>query len=81
MAPGGAEATVPAGRSGQRDDLVKLHPFHSLDHELRDPVPAPEADRLRAIGVEQRDLYLAAVPGVDGPRRVHDRDPMLRGQP
>ena len=81
MAPGGAESTVPAGRSGQRDGLVKLHLFHPLDHELRDPVPAPEADRLRAIRVEQRDLYLAAIAGVHGPRRVHDRDPVARGQP
>jgi hypothetical protein len=81
MAPRGAEATVPAGRPGQRADLMKLHPFHPLDHELRDPVPAPEADRLRLVGIEQRDLDLAAVASVDGSRRVHDRDPMARGQP
>ena len=66
MAPGGAEAAVPAGRSGQRGNLVKLHPFHPLDHQLRDPYPR-WSDRLRPVGVEQRDLDLAAVAGVDRP--------------
>jgi hypothetical protein len=81
MAPGGAEATVSPGRPGQRGGLVELHLLHPLDHKLRDPVPAPEADRLQAIRVEQRDLYLPAIAGVHRPRGVHDGDPVAGGQP
>ena len=33
------------------------------------------------VGVQQDDLQLAAVAGVDEARRVHDRDPVLRREP
>jgi len=54
---------------------------HALDDELRDPVAALELDRLSGVGVEQRHPDLATVPRVHGSRRIHDRDPVLRGQP
>jgi hypothetical protein len=55
--------------------------FDALDYQLRDPVSAAEADRVVPVRVQQGHLDLPAVTRVDGPRRVHQRYPVLGGQP
>src|SRR5262245_60798473 len=52
---GGAKAAVPAGRARQRLHLAQVHAGDLLDDQLGDPVAALEADRVLAVGVEQRD--------------------------
>src|SRR5579875_2197771 len=74
VAAGGPEPAVAARRPRQRVHLVEPRLLDPLDHELRDPVAAPEADRPRAVGVERRDLDLTPVARVDRARGVHDRD-------
>ena len=81
MTTGRAETAVRPGRAGQGGHLAERHLFHALDHELRDPVAAPERDRVNRIGVQQDHLDLATVSGVDRARRVDDRDPVPDGQP
>ena len=44
-------------------------------------IPGSTTNVSCAIGVEQHDLELAAVAGVDEARRVHDRDAVPRGEP
>jgi len=41
-----------------------------LNDQLGDPIAASELDRLLEVGVEQADLNLAAVAGIDGARSV-----------
>ena len=43
-------------------------------------MPGSTTKRLACVGVQQRDLQLAAVAGVDEARRVDDRDAVLRGE-
>ena len=43
-------------------------------------MPGSTTNGSLAVGVEQHDAHLAAVAGVDEPGRVHDRDPVARGQ-
>jgi hypothetical protein len=59
---------------------VENGPLDPLDDQLRDPVSTLEADWLVPVRVEQRHLDLAPVARVDGPRCVHDRHPVVRGQ-
>ena len=61
-------STSSTSGTGEHDELGDAHP--RLDDE-----------RLARVGVEQRDAQLAAVAGVDEPRRVDDRDPVLRREP
>ena len=50
------------------------------DDELGDPHPRLDDERLAASVLSSDDAQLAAVAGVDEPRRVHDRDPVPRGE-
>ena len=70
MTTGRAETAVRPGRAGQGGHLIERHVFHALDHELRDPVAAPERDRANRIAklvvqrVEQVTFCeVAALPG------------------
>ena len=65
----GSSSTSTSSTSGKRHD-----------HELGDPHPRLDDERLARVGVEQDDPQLAAVAGVDQARRVDDRDPVLRRQ-
>ena len=78
---GAAEAFLAALAVRELGDLDRLGQRHRDDDELRDPHPRLDDERLVAIGVEQHDLELAAVAGVDEARRVHDRDAVLGGEP
>ena len=51
------------------------------DHELRDPVAAVHEVRLVRVGVDEQDLQLAVVLGVDEPRRVEAGDAVAERQP
>jgi hypothetical protein len=53
---------------------------HRLDDQLGDPVTAPETQRGRRVEVDQVDLDLPPVPGVDGPRRVDQAETEPVGQ-
>ena len=66
----GSSVTSTGSRRRDRDD-----------DELRDPHPRLDDERLLAVGVEEHDLELAAIAGVDEARRVHDRDAVPRREP
>src|SRR5215472_18618208 len=81
MSTGRPEPAVTACRAGQGLDLMEYRAGHLLDHKLGNPVPSPEPDRLRRIGVEQGHLDLATVPGIDGTGCIDERDPVPGGEP
>ena len=62
--------------------LTTRYPGRREGHEqqLRDPVAGLDREALAAL-VAEDDLDLAAVARVDQPRRVDERDAVLRGQP
>ena len=80
MPAGGPEPAISPGGPGQNVDLAELGALDSLDDQLGDPVPALEPDRDGGVGVQQRDPYLATVPGIDRSGGIHDRHPVFRGQ-
>ena len=51
----------------------------ALDHELGDTVAAVDDERFLRISVQQDDLYLTAVRGVDQPGGVGQRQPVVQG--
>ena len=59
-------------------DLDELDLGHRQHDELRDAHARLDDERLARVGVQQRDLQLAAVAGVDEAGRVDDRDAVLR---
>ena len=59
------------------DQLDQLDPLHQ---QLGDPVAAVHHDRLDRVEVDQCNLDLAAIAGVDGARAVDDRKPYPRSQ-
>ena len=67
----------PRSDVGQLVDDAQLDRRHGQQHELRDPHPGLDLERVLAVGVQEDDAQLAAVAGVDEPGRVHDRDPVL----
>ena len=76
------EPKPPWPRSLSREllDLNHGRRGHSDQHQLRDPVARLERARRLAVGVQQQNLELAPVAGVDQSGRVHQRDPVTRGQ-
>ena len=74
-APEAAHASLAVGKLV---DLDRVDAGNLEHDELRDPHARLDDERLARVGVQQRDLQLAAVAGVDQPRRVHDRDAVLR---
>lgn len=58
----------------------EAHPLDPLDDELGDAVTRVQLDGLAQVGVVQRDADLAAVPGVDGARRVERGETTLGGE-
>jgi hypothetical protein len=73
----GAEAPLAALARRQFVHLDELDAGNWQDDELGDPHPRLDDERLAEVGVQQRDLQLAAVPGIDEARCVDDRDPVL----
>ena len=77
----GAEAADAALGLGKLVDLDEIELRHREHHELRDPHPRLDHERLARVGVQQDDAQLAPVAGVDQARRVHDREPVPRSEP
>ena len=71
---------TPRSDSGSSSTSTSSTSGSGEDHELGDPHPRLDDERLARVGVEQVDLQLAAVAGVDEARRVDDRDAVLRGE-
>src|SRR5204863_5158045 len=78
---GTAEASLAALAHGKLGYLSRLGQDHRDDDELRDPHPRLDDESLVRVCVEQHDLELPAVAGVDEPRRVQNCDAVPRGKP
>ena len=56
--------------------LDQTHDGNGRDHELGDPHPGLDGERVVPIAVQENDADLTAIAGVDQPRRVQDADPV-----
>jgi hypothetical protein len=66
---------------GKLLDLDELQLWDRQNDELRNSHPGLDQKRLFHIGVEQHDSKLAAVAGIDEPRRVHHRETVAGCEP
>lgn len=78
-------ATVATGCFGQpglveRRDLDQLDQLDPLHQQLGDPIATVHHDRLGRVEVDQRNLDLAPIAGVDGTRAIDDRKSNPRSQ-
>jgi hypothetical protein len=64
--------------SSQLGDLFQLGPLDSLDHELGDLLSTGDVDRLCWIEIDEEDLELAAVAGVDDTGGVRERESLAQ---
>ena len=71
---------APRGRLRQRVHRPEHRPLHPLQHQLGDPVAAGQPQRVHRVVVDDDDLHLAAVAGVDRAGRVDQRHPAPGGQ-
>jgi hypothetical protein len=78
---GGPEAVLPAGGVVEVADLLDTDGFDALDDELGDAVAARKMDGLGGVEVDEDDLDLSAVAGVDRAGRVDQRHAVPCGQP
>ncbi len=62
-------------------DLDEARATDRHDDDLGDAIAGLDAVGLACVGVEQGDLDLAAIAGVDRARRVDDRDAVREGEP
>jgi hypothetical protein len=72
--------TAPLG-IGQLRHHDERGPVDPLDHELCDAITAAEPYGSIAVGVDQADLDLPAIAGVNRARSVDDADTEVRGEP
>src|SRR3984957_5136429 len=77
--PGGAEAAGRALCWRQSFDFGDCDLRDRGDNKLRHPHTAPYHEWLRPV-VDQNDLNLAAIIGIDGPRGVQDGDAIASGK-
>ncbi len=75
MATTGSVAACAARGVVEGLHLHERHQFHFLYEQLGYPVTADEVDRLARVVVDETDLDLASIAGIDGARRVDDRQP------
>lgn len=77
-----AQATGGVGQAGliERGHLDQFWKFDPLDQQLRDPIAAPNHDRLNGVEVDQCHFDLAAVPGVYRAGTVDDRESNARSK-
>src|SRR5574338_544734 len=80
MAAGRAETAGAASGLAQLLDLVELGSGYGRGDDLRDPLAAPDRERLVAM-VNHDDLHFSAIIAVDRARRVGHGDAMLQRQP
>src|SRR6201989_158155 len=83
MSAGGTVATVATGCVGQaglveRRHLDQLRQLDPLHQQLGDPVSPMNDDRRLGVEVDESNLDLTAVPGVDRARAVDDRKSYAR---
>ena len=78
---GAAEAASAARCLIQLVDPHQRHFFHSLNHELGNPITALDVKWFKLIGVDHDDGHLASISRINEPRRVHQRDSVTRSQP
>ena len=71
---------APRAVASSASSDAELRVRHGADHELRDAVAARDGEGRLPV-VHQHHLELAAVVGVDGPRRVEHRHPVAQRQP
>ena len=74
------QTAAAAAGLGQQIDGIELRLHHRRDHHLRDALAAANRKRFRAV-IDQDDLDLAAIVGIDGAGRVQHGDAVLRGEP
>lgn len=77
---GGAEAPLAANAFGQRLDGDERDTRDRHDDQLRDAIADRDLIGLTRIGIQQRDLDLAAIPRVDCAGTIENRDAVLRGK-
>ena len=70
-----ALATGGVSQSGlvERDHFDQLGKLDSLDHQLSDPITAPNRDGRGRVEVDQGHLDFTAIAGIDGARAIDDR--------
>src|SRR5690348_14042747 len=78
---GGAETRFGARAGVELRCLFEVERVGPHHHELRDPVPHRDLESGTPVGVQQQDAQLAAVAGVDQPRRIGQCDAVLGGEP
>jgi len=77
----GAKAAVAAGGFAQRLHLDRIGEGNRRNHQLRDPVARLDPKGLGRVGIEQQHPHFAPVAGIDQPRAVDQRDPMVTRKP
>src|SRR4029453_10907739 len=70
-----------AGRARQIGDRHERSDTDRLNNQLSDSVTSCDAHRVAAVSVDQTNLDLTAIAGVNSSWRVHDADAMSGGQP
>lgn len=73
-----AKPAFAARRVIQFIDARQLYFFDPLDHKLGDAVAALDVKRFAFVRVDHYDRHLAAITGIDKPRRVYERNSMSR---
>src|SRR5579884_1073771 len=79
-ATGVAEAPGAPMAVGQLLHRHEAHLLDGLDHQLGDPVAPVHLVGLDRVGVDQQNLELAPVAGIDQARGVETGDPVAQGQ-
>jgi hypothetical protein len=78
--PRGAEPPLAPGALGELGHLHRVRLCERHYHELGDPVPPPDLDRLPGIEVHQRYRDLPPVARIDEARGVREGEPLPAGK-
>src|SRR5262245_65577457 len=70
--PRRAEAALPSRRAAKLGDRLDAHMLDASDHQLGDALAATDHKRLRPE-IDQQNLQLAAIVGVEGAGAVQNR--------
>ena len=76
-----AEATIAAARVAERVDRDRFGQGDGRHDELRDPLAGLDPEGLGRVGVEQQHPHFPPVAGVDQPRTIDQRDPVIARDP
>ena len=75
-----SEATITAVRFVEARDLVENASDYRRNHQLGDAVPTLDHEG-NAAGIQENDLYLTPIVGINGTRCVGNDDPVAQGEP